>query len=96
MDSYSWRGAMFAAWAVSGAISSFASFVCFPQVSFAQNAIAPDKTLPVNTVVNFDSANKTYTITGGTQVGANQFHSFRDLSVPTANTAHFDNALTTL
>jgi len=88
MDSYSWRGIMLAACAVSG-------FIALPQVSFAQNAIAPDKTLPVNTVVNFNDANKTYTITGGTQVGANQFHSFQDLSVPTANTAHFDNALTT-
>jgi len=88
MDSYSWRGVMLAAYAVSG-------FICFPQVSFAQNAIAPDKTLPVNTVINFNGANKTYTITGGTQVGANQFHSFQDLSVPTVNTAHFDNALTT-
>jgi filamentous hemagglutinin family protein len=45
--------------------------------------------------LNFNSANKTYTITGGTQVGTNQFHSFQDFSVPTANTAHFDNALTT-
>jgi filamentous hemagglutinin family protein len=79
---------MLAACAVSG-------FIGFSQVSFAQNAIAPDKTLPVNTVVNFNDANKTYTITGGTQAGVNQFHSFQDLSVPTANTAHFDNALTT-
>ena len=48
------------------------SFPCLG--SFAQNAIAPDKTLPVNTVVNFN--NTTYTITGGTQVGTTQFHSF--------------------
>jgi filamentous hemagglutinin family protein len=92
MDSYSWRGAMLVACAVSGAVSSF---VCFSQASFAQSAIAPDTTLPVNTVVNFNSVNRTYTITGGTQVGTNQFHSFQDFSVPMANTAHFDNALTT-
>ncbi|MEA5477021.1 filamentous hemagglutinin N-terminal domain-containing protein [Pseudanabaena galeata UHCC 0370] len=68
---------------------------CFPKASLAQAAIAPDNTLPVNTLVNFNSENQTYTITGGTQVGANQFHSFQELSVPTSNTAHFDNALTT-
>ena len=73
--------------------TSIAAF--FPNASFAQTAIAPDHTLPVNTLVNFNSANKTYTITGGTQVGTNQFHSFQGFSVPTGNTAHFDNALTT-
>jgi filamentous hemagglutinin family protein len=69
------------------------SLFCFPQVGFGQNAIAPDATLPNNTLVNFN--NKTYTITGGTQVGTTQFHSFQDFSVPSSNTAHFDNALTT-
>ncbi|WP_190303593.1 beta strand repeat-containing protein [Pseudanabaena sp. UWO311] len=73
---------------------SMMSFNLFAQAIFAQNAIAPDNTLPVNTSVNFNSANKTYTITGGTQVGANQFHSFQDFSVPTGNTAHFDTAPT--
>ncbi len=68
---------------------------CFPKASLAQNAIAPDNTLPVNTLVNFDSATKTYTITGGTQAGTNQFHSFQDFSVPTENTTHFNNSLTT-
>ena len=88
MDSY--RGTMLAVYAVA-----VSGFIGFPQAVFAQTAIAPDHTLPVNTLVNFNSANKTYTITGGTQVGTNQFHSFQDFSVPTANTAHFDNALTT-
>ncbi len=64
-------------------------------VSLAQNAIAPDSTLPVNTLVNFDSASQTYTITGGTQSGANQFHSFQNFSVPTSNTAHFNNSAQT-
>ena len=72
------------------------SFSFFSHASFAQNAIAPDNTLPINTSVNFNSTNKTYTITGGTQVGANQFHSFQDFSVPTGNTAHFDTAPTTI
>ena len=75
---------------------SMISFSFFSNASFAQNAIAPDNTLPVNTSVNFNSVNKTYTITGGTQVGANQFHSFQDFSVPTGNTAHFDTAPNTV
>jgi filamentous hemagglutinin family protein len=69
------------------------SFSCLP--SFAQTAIAPDTKLPVNTLVNFNNTSKTYTITGGTQVGTTQFHSFQDFSVPTGNTAHFDSLLTT-
>ncbi|GBO55831.1 hypothetical protein APA_3981 [Pseudanabaena sp. lw0831] len=75
---------------------SVISISFFSHASFAQTAIAPDNTLPVNTSVNFNSANKTYTITGGTQVGTNQFHSFQDFSVPTSNTAHFDTAPTTI
>jgi len=74
---------------------SMMSFSFLAHASFAQNAIAPDATLPNNTLVNFNSTNRTYTITGGTQVGANQFHSFQDFSVPSRNTAHFDNAPTT-
>ena len=85
------------------AIATFVSMVSltfvaqagFTESSSAQNAIIPDTTLPANSLINFNSTTKTYTITGGTQVGANQFHSFRDLSVPTNNTAHFNNALTT-
>jgi len=85
------------------AIAGFGSMIglfllaqaAFTQASSAQTAITPDTTLPVNTLVNFNSTTKTYTITGGTQVGANQFHSFRDLGIPTNNTVHFDNALTT-
>ena len=85
------------------AIATFVSIVslalvaqsAFTQAISAQNAIAPDSTLPTNTLINFNPTNKTYTITGGTQVGVNQFHSFRDLGIPTNNTVHFDNALTT-
>jgi filamentous hemagglutinin family protein len=77
-------------------VISIISFSLFSHASFAQNVIAPDATLPVNTLVNFNSTNQTYTITGGTQVGGNQFHSFQDFSVPTSNTAHFDTAPTTI
>ena len=76
-------------------IFSLVGLSCPCLASFAQTAIAPDATLPVNTLVNFNSVNKTYTITGGTQIGTNQFHSFQDFSVPTGNTAHFDSVLTT-
>ncbi|MEI6332211.1 MAG: filamentous hemagglutinin N-terminal domain-containing protein [Pseudanabaena sp. ELA645] len=69
------------------------SFSCL--ASFAQTAIGPDTTLPVNTLVNFNNTNNTYRITGGTQVGTTQFHSFQDFSVPTGNTAHFDSVLPT-
>ncbi|MFN5399792.1 MAG: filamentous hemagglutinin N-terminal domain-containing protein [Pseudanabaena sp.] len=74
---------------------SMISFSFFSQSSFAQNTIAPDNTLPVNTSVDFNSVDKTYTITGGTQAGANQFHSFQNFSVPTSNTAHFNNSAQT-
>ncbi|GBO55833.1 hypothetical protein APA_3983 [Pseudanabaena sp. lw0831] len=72
-------------------VISIISFSLFSHASFAQNAIAPDATLPINTLVNFDSTNNTYTITGGTLSGSNQFHSFQNFSVPTSNTAHFNN-----
>jgi filamentous hemagglutinin family protein len=78
--------------AAIASVLSISSFNFFSHASFAQTAIAPDNTLPVNTSVNFNSATQTYTITGGTQVGVNQFHSFQDFSVPTGNTAHFDTA----
>ena len=71
-------------------VISIISFSLFSHASFAQNAIAPDNTLPVNTSVDFNSVDKTYTITGGTQVGANQFHSFQNFSVPTSNSPYAD------
>ena len=77
-------------------IFSLIGLSCSCRASFAQTAaIAPDTNLPVNTLVNFNNTDKTYTITGGTQVGTTQFHSFQDFSVPTGNTAHFDSVLQT-
>ena len=52
--------------------------------------VVGDQTLPINTVVN--SQGTTYTITGGTQLGSNQFHSFQQFSIPTGNTAYFNNS----
>ncbi|MEE3718162.1 filamentous hemagglutinin N-terminal domain-containing protein [Tumidithrix elongata RA019] len=55
----------------------------------ARSQVIPDRTLPMNTVVNTNGT--TFTITGGTQVGGNQFHSFDQFSVPTSSTAYFNN-----
>jgi filamentous hemagglutinin family protein len=81
--------------AAIASVISITSSIFVSHASFAQNAIAPDATLPTNTLVNFDSTSKTYTITGGTQSGANQFHSFQNFSVPTSNTAYFNNSAQT-
>jgi filamentous hemagglutinin family protein len=54
-----------------------------------QAQVIGDKTLPINTIIN--NQGTTFNITGGTQVGGNQFHSFQQFSVPTGNTAYFNN-----
>ncbi|OWY63600.1 hypothetical protein B7486_52205 [cyanobacterium TDX16] len=52
--------------------------------------VIPDETLPSNSDVT--QLQNTNTIDGGTQVGSNLFHSFEQFSIPTGDTAYFNNA----
>jgi len=70
----------------SGIIILFLATRC---PSWAQ--IVPDATLPTASVVTPQGT--TDVITGGTPSGGNLFHSFEQFSVPTNNTAFFNNSL---
>jgi len=68
-----------------GTISAWLS----PWVTPVWGQIAPDGSIPT-AVTTTDNAN--FTIEGGTRVGGNLFHSFREFSVPTGGSAVFNNA----
>ncbi|MGR3278629.1 two-partner secretion domain-containing protein [Acaryochloris marina NIES-2412] len=59
--------------------------------SHANAQITPDKTLPINSQISSD--NLTTIINGGTEVGSNLFHSFRNFSISTGKTAFFRNSI---
>ncbi|MEE3719592.1 filamentous hemagglutinin N-terminal domain-containing protein [Tumidithrix elongata RA019] len=68
-----------------------AFFLTYFTTALAATAqIVPDKTLPVNSTVT--TTGQLHTIDGGTTRGVNLYHSFQDFSVPTNNTAYFNNA----
>jgi filamentous hemagglutinin family protein len=52
--------------------------------------VIPDTSLPINSAVTVNGNNST--ITGGTQLGSNLFHSFGQFSVPTNGEGFFNNA----
>ena len=64
------------------------SFWAFLLLSPSQAQISSDGSLPVPTTVT-NEGNSKFTITDGTQVGNNLFHSFQDFSIPTNGSATF-------
>ncbi|MBE9123631.1 filamentous hemagglutinin N-terminal domain-containing protein [Tychonema sp. LEGE 07199] len=61
-----------------------------PSITPSIAQIVPDATLPVNSTVKVSGKNSS--IEGGTTAGSNLFHSFREFSVLTGNTAVFNNS----
>ncbi|MBW4561494.1 MAG: filamentous hemagglutinin N-terminal domain-containing protein [Mojavia pulchra JT2-VF2] len=72
-----------------GAVLGIAMCASIPGANCAIAQISSDGTLPINSNVNKQGS--TFNITGGTPVGGNLFHSFKEFSVPTNNTAFFRN-----
>ncbi|PMB45433.1 hypothetical protein CEN40_12135 [Fischerella thermalis CCMEE 5205] len=58
--------------------------------NYALAQITGDRSLPNNSNVTKDG--NTFNITGGTQADSNLFHSFQEFSIPTGDTAFFNNA----
>ncbi|MEH1837020.1 MAG: filamentous hemagglutinin N-terminal domain-containing protein [Nostoc sp.] len=73
--------------AISFSALSFNCAMSTTGCAYAQ--ISSDRTLPINS--NIIKEGNTFNINGGTQVGGNLFHSFQEFSVPTGDTASFNN-----
>src|SRR3712207_3682643 len=71
------------------AASSLHLCFLFANCHLAHGQISADGTLPTNVSRN----GNVFEITGGGKAGGNLFHSFQEFSVPTGNTAFFNNAL---
>lgn len=81
-------------WSIRNLVTILGSSLCFwllPSPHLSAQVI-PDGTLPNNSMVTFDG--NTTVITGGTTTGSYLFHSFEQFSLPTGNTAFFNNGLT--
>ena len=65
-------------------------FCSFSPIAPSIAQIVPDATLPLNSAVTVNGKNSS--IEGGTKAGSNLFHSFREFSVLTGNTAFFNNS----
>ncbi|WP_375506509.1 filamentous hemagglutinin N-terminal domain-containing protein, partial [uncultured Nostoc sp.] len=70
-------------------IAVTSTVICTANCAIAQ--ITPDTNLPNNS--NIQKIGKTIKIEGGTTAGSNLFHSFSEFSLPTENTAYFNNNL---
>ncbi len=68
----------------------FISFNCVFAISTAGAEIIPDATLPINS--KSSQTDSIITISGGTQAGANLFHSFSRFNIPTNTEAIFNNS----